>query len=202
MTTLPKITPHSTHITRVVKANPYDPYPPRELSFSMDWVSIPSRVNPLAPPPPKRRINSSWETSDQHWHNEKRRNIMQQREHLRYHSAWSKAFYGSPADRESYRRHFREVLKQQMDDKVSNRRQLFCSKVKESERAVEYDRECLQKDAEKYQQRHTYLKQFRDANKSLMESRLTYVKERKLNDNIREREVLRYNPINWSGTLK
>lgn len=57
-----------------------------------------------------------------------------------------------------------------MDDKVSTRRQLFCNKVKESERAVEYDRECLQKDAEKYQQKHTYLKQFRDANKSVSSS--------------------------------
>jgi hypothetical protein len=66
-------------------------------------MKIPGRINPLEPPAPKKRINMSWETVDQHWHNDKRRIIMQQREHNRYHSAWSKAFYGSPAEQEAYR---------------------------------------------------------------------------------------------------
>ena len=81
----------------------YVPYPPKELSSSIDYLRIPGRVNPLAPPPPRKRINWTWETTDQHHENEKRSLLMQKREHTRYHSAWSKAFYGSPAEKEAYR---------------------------------------------------------------------------------------------------
>jgi len=116
-TTLPKITPVSTKVTtrhasigtpsrsHSMPCTPtlYGPYPPRELSSSMELVHVPQRVNPLAPPPPKRRINMSWETLDQHHHNDKRRILMQRREHERYHSAWAKAFYGSIAEQEYYR---------------------------------------------------------------------------------------------------
>lgn len=105
-TTLPKISPISTPVPklqRTLSAASYGPYPPRELSSSMELVRIPQRVNPLAPPPPKKRINMAWETVDQHWHNEARRVMMQQREHQRYHSAWSKPFYGQPAEKEQYR---------------------------------------------------------------------------------------------------
>lgn len=81
----------------------YVPYPPKELSSSFDYLRIPGRINPLAPPPPRKRINWSWETTDQHYENEKRSLLMQKREHTRYHSAWSKAFYGAPAEKEAYR---------------------------------------------------------------------------------------------------
>lgn len=105
MTTLPRITPSATPTPRSFSAagGLYGPYPPPELSSVWDHMKIPGRINPIAPPPPKRRINTSWETMEQHWQNDKRRILMQQREHVRYHSAWSKAFYGSPADQEAYR---------------------------------------------------------------------------------------------------
>ena len=111
-TTLPRITPASTPLPTGVTQPPprshssasmYVPYPPKELSSSIDYLRIPGRVNPLAPPPPRKRINWTWETTDQHHENEKRSLLMQKREHTRYHSAWSKAFYGSPAEKEAYR---------------------------------------------------------------------------------------------------
>lgn len=110
-TTLPKISPISTPVptkcprtlSASLSTNSFGPYPPRELSTSMELVRIPQRINPLSPPPPKKRINMAWETVDQHWHNEARRIMMQQREHQRYHSAWSKPFYGQPAEKEQYR---------------------------------------------------------------------------------------------------
>lgn len=106
-TTLPKIsrTPLATPVPpSIQRANSmYGAYPPRELSSSMSLVRIPPRVNPLAPPPPRKRIQDHWETVEQHWHNDQRRILMQQREHQRYHSAWAKAFYGAPAEKEQYR---------------------------------------------------------------------------------------------------
>lgn len=114
-TTLPRITPAQTPVSGGIKlqrsySNPgpttptvYGAYPPRELSSSMSLVQIPHRINPLAPPPPKKRINMSWETTDQTYHNYKRSQLMQRREHERYHSAWQKAFYGSVAESEYYR---------------------------------------------------------------------------------------------------
>lgn len=84
------------------KSSPsYDVYPPF-VTERQTGAKVPPRVNPLQPPPPKR-LTTSLETVDPHWHNEKRRNVMQQREWYRYHGTWSKAFYGSPAERESYR---------------------------------------------------------------------------------------------------
>ena len=114
-TALPRITPCSTPLppglgpvrsqsaTSLYSHTHYGAYPPAELSSSSDFINIPKRINPLAPHPPRRRINWSWETTDQHYENEKRRLLMQKREHTRYHSAWSKAFYGSPAESEAYR---------------------------------------------------------------------------------------------------
>lgn len=79
----------------------YPVYPPF-ITERQTGAKVPPRVNPLQPPPPQR-LTTSLETIDPHWHNEKRRNIMQQREWYRYHGTWSKAFYGSPAEREAYR---------------------------------------------------------------------------------------------------
>lgn len=79
----------------------YDVYPPF-VTERQTGAKVPPRVNPLQPPPPQR-LTTSLETVDPHWHNEKRRNIMQQREWYRYHGTWSKAFYGSQAEKEAYR---------------------------------------------------------------------------------------------------
>lgn len=180
----------------------YGAYPPPELSSSVDFVNIPKRTNPLAPPPPRKRINWSWETVDQHHENEKRRLLMQKREHTRYHSAWSKAFYGSPAEMEAYRRHFREVLKQQMSDQDVSKKHELKQKVKETERAIAYDRECRMNDAHEYFRKHNYLMQFRDGNKNLMENTWDAKKYNKHVEDRIDRERLRYNPINWSCSLK
>ena len=79
----------------------YTVYPPF-ITESQTASKVPLRVNPLQPPPPDKYDNSL-ETIGPHWHNEKRRNVMQQREWYRYHGTWSKAFYGSPAEKEAYR---------------------------------------------------------------------------------------------------
>ncbi|KAL8579149.1 hypothetical protein ACOMHN_036088 [Nucella lapillus] len=204
MTTLPRITPSATPTPRSISAGggKYGPYPPPDLSSTWDHMKIPQRINPLAPNPPKKRINMSWETVDQHWHNDKRRIIMQQREHNRYHSAWSKSFYGSPADQEAYRRHFRDVLKQQMADQDAQKRQTLKEKVRESEAAVEYDRQCMSQDFNGFVKKFHYLKQFRDDNKCFMEDQWQQKRVDRQLENRYDREVLRFNPINWSGTLK
>ncbi|KAK6177063.1 hypothetical protein SNE40_015242 [Patella caerulea] len=217
MTSLPKITPASTPVplTRSrtcslpqpirrshTSVSVYGPYPPANLSNQWDYIQTPARINPIGPLLPRKRINDSWETIPQHYHNDCRRILMQQREHERYHSAWSKAFYGNPAERESYNKHFREVLKQQMTDQDLWKRRHQVDKVQESERAVEYDRQCLQKDSEDQNNKFSYLKRFRDDNKMLMEKQWDLLKQKRTVENLYDREIMRYNPINWSCTLK
>lgn len=114
---LPKITPRSTPMSqqvsgllspqkeKVISAHQmmipkaYEVYPAR-LSAAPD---IPKRpINVLNPPPTAKR-NPAHETTEPHWFNEKRANRMKQREHYRYHNAWSTYYYGSSADKEEYR---------------------------------------------------------------------------------------------------
>ncbi|CAG5135434.1 unnamed protein product [Candidula unifasciata] len=200
MATLPKITPSCTPCTASSAAS-YRPYPPPELTSTWNQTKFPKRINPLAPPYPQKRINSSWETIPQHWHNEKRRTMMQQKEHERYHSAWSIPFYGKPADKEAYRRHFREVLKQQMADLANRNQSEFKARTQESHLAVEYDRQCKVKDLQELVNKFSYLKRFRDENKVCMEEAWQRARINKAKTDKYEREILRYNPINWSGTL-
>lgn len=179
----------------------YRPYPPPELTSTWTDVKFPSRVNPLSPTHPKKRINMAWETTPQHWHNERRRLAMQQREHERYHSAWARPFYGPPADKEAYRRHFRETLKQQMTDLDHQKKSDFKHKVQESVEVQEYDRQCRNKDFGDFVTKFNYLKNFRDDNKKFMEKSWENNRFQKVSTDRYDREVMRYNPINWSGTL-
>ena len=66
-----------------------------------------------------------------------------------------------------FRRHFREVLKQQMMDRDQNKKTQMQEKIKETERALAYDRECRMNDANEYFRKHNYLMQFRDGNKNV-----------------------------------
>ena len=66
-----------------------------------------------------------------------------------------------------FRRHFREVLKQQMSDQDVSKKHELKQKVKETERAIAYDRECRMNDAHEYFRKHNYLMQFRDGNKNV-----------------------------------
>ena len=66
-----------------------------------------------------------------------------------------------------FRRHFREQLKMQMSDKDHNKRTEQQEKVRESDRAIAYDRECRMNDANEYYRKHNYLMQFRDGNKNV-----------------------------------
>ncbi|XP_033745886.1 uncharacterized protein LOC117331325 [Pecten maximus] len=212
-TTLPRITPLGTPVPRAVSSQPrsfstpptpsiYGPYPPRELSSSMDNVYVPGRINPLAPPPSKRRINMSWETSEQHLHNHKRSQLMQRREHERYHSAWAKAFYGSVAEQEYYRKHFRDVLKQQMADIEDKRKKNVKEKKKESEMALAQDDNDKSNDRDAFRKKHRYLQTFRDSNKQTMEEKWSDNKVDKFIEDRSDRDRGRYNPINWTCSLK
>ena len=52
------------------------------------------------------------------------------------------------------------------DQDVSKKHELK-QKVKETERAIAYDRECRMNDAHEYFRKHNYLMQFRDGNKNV-----------------------------------
>lgn len=198
MSALPRIAPQATVPTLpTIKTSNYEVYPPR-LPSAPD---IPKKINPLQPSPPQRRT-VAWETIDPHYLNEQRVNRMKQREHYRYHNSWSKYYYGSIPEKEQYRASTRSVLKQQMTDLWGQNRQQITDKVQESQQAVAYDNSCRMQDAVDYQNKFSYLKNFRDDNKNLMESAWQRRRQSKFEEDKFDREQLRYNPINWSATLK
>ncbi|XP_029642186.1 uncharacterized protein LOC115216764 [Octopus sinensis] len=202
---LPKISKVSTpvfHRSCTNYSKIFGPYPPKELTkVPSDKIKIPPRINPLKPLTPKKRINMHWETYDQHWQNEHRSLRMRQKEHTRYHNAWEKPFYGQPAEKEAYRKHIRDVLKAQMADRDRIQRKVFQERKSESDSAIEYDQKCWQEDLEKSREKISYLIQFRDQNKQLMEQKWRRARDQQNSEKQHERDLLRYNPINWSGTL-
>ncbi|CAG6021629.1 unnamed protein product, partial [Menidia menidia] len=167
------------------------------------WTStqrIP-RLNPLHPPlVPKRTV--SLETPAVHHHNHQRTLIMQRREHFRSHQVWRKPFYGTTSEREEYRKELREQLKRQMEEKCVALELQTAGKVKEAEDLREVDRHALSSEREQRIQHSKAMSAYRDENKRLMEQNW---KDRALTRSLeamKERELLRFNPINWSGTLK
>lgn len=113
-----------------------------------------------------------------------------------------KPIYGSKLEQEEYRKHIRTSLKDQMSDKATVHKTFMVDRVKESETAVAYDRQCLDKDKDSLIKKSLYLHKFRDENKKLMEKREQEMRQNRDHSNKVEQELLRYNPINWSQSLR
>ncbi|XP_028309995.1 uncharacterized protein D1044.6-like isoform X2 [Gouania willdenowi] len=180
---------------------------PMTLPFITDsprrWTSphtIP-RLNPLHPPKVQKRT-VSLETPAVHHHNHQRALIMQRREHHRYHQVWRKPFYGTSIEREEYRKDVREQLKRQMEEKHAALKLQLESKEKEGEHLQELDRLALSSDREQRLQHSSAMMAYRDENKKLMEQSWRERALTRSQEALKERELLRLNPINWSGTLK
>ncbi|XP_013393263.1 uncharacterized protein LOC106161884 [Lingula anatina] len=216
MTALPKLTPRQTPISApafsrniplTTGGTPkmtalHVTYPPLERAYTTDFAKMPERINQLAPAEGRRRINMNTETAEANYLNEQRKLLMQRREHYRYYKAWSRPYYGTPQEKEEYRKETRSMLKQQMDHKWSAEKQEFLEKVKESQAAAAYDQKCNNEDVENFRNRFLYLTKFRDENKRLMEKFWLERERSKIFEDTYDREQLRYNPINWSCTLK
>ncbi|KAM3915206.1 uncharacterized protein RB166_017557 [Leptodactylus fuscus] len=162
---------------------------------------FPQRLNPLHPPGVNRRT-VSLETMAAHHHNQQRVINMQQKEYSRYHQGWRRPFYGTATEKEEYRREIRQLLKKQMSEKWKTAREATSSQSKEIEALIEADRYTILQDIEKDRTRALFMRRYRDENKRLMESKWQESRLSRSMEMLKERELLRYNPINWSGTLK
>jgi len=158
------------------------------------------KLNPLRPPRLSRTV--TLETTDSHYQNELRSLLMKREQYHKSHNRWMKPFYGSKVEQEDYRKNTREVLKSQMSDRENSYRQYLIERMEESDRAISYDRKCLDDDRKAFQKKSAFLRQFRDENKRLMELKEQQQKLNRLHTNQCEGELLRYNPINWSQTLR
>ncbi|XP_019907230.1 uncharacterized protein LOC105024951 isoform X2 [Esox lucius] len=171
--------------------------PASELTVSQ---SVP-RLDPLHPPRvPKRTV--SLETPAVHHHNHQRVLVMQRKVHCRYHQVWRRPFYGSCTEREEYKEEVRQQLKRQMEEKRAELMRQLASKAEEAELLQEVDRLALSRERHQKIQYSREMSHYRDENKKLMEQSW---RDRALIRSLeakRERDLLRHNPINWSGTLK
>ncbi|XP_061625418.1 uncharacterized protein LOC133476274 isoform X2 [Phyllopteryx taeniolatus] len=166
-------------------------------SFQM---AIP-RLNPLCPLLVSKRT-VSLETPGVHHHNRQRTLIMQRREYNRYHQVWQKPFYGTSVEKEEYRRDLCEQLKKQMEEKSVPLKLRLASRAKEAEYLRQVDRLALSAQREQKQRHDKAMATYRDANKRLMEQRWRDSTLMRCQEVLREKEMLRLNPINWTGTLK
>ncbi|XP_040263403.1 uncharacterized protein LOC120978985 [Bufo bufo] len=162
---------------------------------------FPQRLNPLHPPDVRRRI-VSLETVAAHHHNQQRVINMQQKEYSRFHQGWRRPFYGTAAEKEDYRREIRQLLKKQMSEKWTTSREALAGQSKELEALKEADRFAVIQDLEQERAKSLFLRRYRDENKQLMESKWQENRLTRSMEMLKERELLQYNPINWSGTLK
>ncbi|KAF7664859.1 hypothetical protein LDENG_00161730 [Lucifuga dentata] len=162
--------------------------------------SIP-RLNPLHPPLVDKRT-VSLETPAAHHHNHQRTIIMQRREHYRYHQGWRRPFYGTSIERDEYRKELREQLKRQIEEKYVTLRLQVAHKAKEAEYVRDVDHFALSKDREERIKHSKAMTAYRDENKRLMEQSWRDRALTRSQEVLKERELLRLNPINWSGTLK
>ncbi|XP_038061978.1 uncharacterized protein LOC119732507 [Patiria miniata] len=158
------------------------------------------RLNPLQPQRLGRTV--TLETTDTHYQNDLRSLVMKREQYHKSHNRWMKPFYGSKVEQEDYRKNTREILKSQMSDRESTYRRYLLERMEESDRAIGYDRKCLEEDHVAFQKKSAFLQQFRDENKRLMELKEQQKKLSRLHTNQSEGELLRYNPINWSQTLR
>eukprot|EP00058_Branchiostoma_floridae_P001577 XP_002587065.1 hypothetical protein BRAFLDRAFT_102983 [Branchiostoma floridae] len=123
-------------------------------------------------------------------------------EHFRFHNSWRKPYYGTPAEKESHRKNIRLILQEQMAERMQMQRESFRDRKQESEFAVQHDRQCLTDDALNHRKRAEYLQHFRDENKKLMEWKWDQMRQQRQRQDQLDREIMKYNPINWSGSLK
>ncbi|KAG8435987.1 hypothetical protein GDO86_007180 [Hymenochirus boettgeri] len=127
---------------------------------------------------------------------------MQQREYNRYHQGWRRPFYGTVTEKEEYRKEIRQLLKKQMSDKWALQRETLMSQSKELDTLIQLDRTAIVQDLEQHRTHALFLKRYRDENKRLMETKWQENRLTRSLETLKERELLQYNPINWSGTLK
>ncbi|XP_061112678.1 uncharacterized protein LOC133138169 [Conger conger] len=158
------------------------------------------RMDPLNPP--LRRRTAGLETPAVHLYNHQRAVVMQQKEYCRFHQSWQRPFYGSRAEKEEYRKEVREVLKRQMREKWEARSLQLAIKMQELAHQQEADQEALSKQREEMCSRAKEMRQYRDENKRLMEQCWRDRAVSRSLEKLKDRELLQYNPLNWSCTLK
>lgn len=146
-------------------------------------------------------LTNTTETAADQYELEKARELKKRDIKTKQYSKYVKSLYGSPMEKEELRKEQREALLTQVREKEHNSKDTLKNKVKESEAAVAYDRECLETDKQQRITRASYLKQFRDGNKQLIETRSEQKRRQREEENKKERELLKQNPINWSNTL-
>ncbi|KAJ3586510.1 hypothetical protein NHX12_012908 [Muraenolepis orangiensis] len=178
--TVPHTSPPSRQSHRLVVTSLVLPKLSHVTQSWKDFQST-SRLNPLHPPLVSKRT-VCLETPAVHHHNQQRSLCMQRKEYQT--------------------REIREQLKRQMEEKGLGVRLRLASRVMESDRLRLEDHLALSRDGEERLKHSRAMTLYRDENKKLMEQ--TW-RDRALSRSLgalEERQLLRLNPINWSGTLK
>ncbi|XP_071817952.1 uncharacterized protein [Apostichopus japonicus] len=225
MTSLPKLkVPQETGIS-AIPILPQDCSPPRrsktviglkKSSHSLDGNSRSAALFPWLQPDlpdskptprfdplrPTREKSFTLSSTDVEFENEINMLRKKREQYHQFHRNWMRPFYGSKVDQEEYRKGIRSELKNQMSEKQNNWKTFQKDKVQETVQAYSYDQECINKDRTDRKEKAIYLRKFRDENKKAIEERENLKRAKRINTAVFEQELLRYNPVNWSQTLR
>ncbi|KAL7061071.1 hypothetical protein AAHC03_010186 [Spirometra sp. Aus1] len=177
----------------------YATYP---TPLSPSYWQVRPKVNPLDVRGRDGGIRITMETEDATYHNQCRSEIKQHEELERYHRAWKRYYYGSPAEKELHRLYLREALKTQIQEMEERRRAQKATQSGEFAHITKEVNAERVKGLEAEEKHRQYLQSFRDANKRLIELRNAKRLEERAKDLAADREMLKINPINWRCTLK
>jgi hypothetical protein len=82
---------------------PLERLPTKVVQAKVKIYKPPKRIEQPARPPSPYRIKSDWETTDTHFHNQKRTQEMKSLQYLKQHTNWSIYPYASIDEREGYK---------------------------------------------------------------------------------------------------
>ncbi|MES1904275.1 MAG: hypothetical protein MHPSP_000035, partial [Paramarteilia canceri] len=165
---------------------------------SVDYQIIEKLKNPLE----NQKLKKGYlMTTDQDEHHNQNLKLKSERFwYNKRHADWSVPYYGSKKSISKQKEYFRAVLKDQIAEKERKRyhRSLSC----EGENQKTFDKMCLDLDKRNKEIKKIYLNKFSKDNKILMDMNTELRKLEKKISNENAAQVLAYNPINASGTIR
>jgi len=145
-----------------------------------------------------KKINPTTETVDTQYQLETDRLSKKRELRTKQYNEYRILFYGTPQEKEDVKQKHRQALLDQVKGKEVGLKDQYNAKVSSGSTIP---KEVKNKITNVNKSKEEYLKQFRDQNKQLMERRANEQRTKREEENRKEQELLKNDPINWSKTL-
>lgn len=178
----------------------WEPVHREDIRHQYDEYVAPQRII-ASRPDGQEKMTTMFETQDRHFRNYKRVQEMQQRQWNREHMQYTVYPYSHAEERELYNKQIRSTLKEQIEHKVQSDKTELELKNRATEMIIEQDRQYLEQEKQRQNQRAKLLAQATAKNKELMQNKWEYDQWNRVHQWHVERAILADTPINWSKTM-